>query len=109
MSTNLYRLAHPITSLRVEDNGGHAKITVFTNHKNSGTLVVDSREVSEDVFRLLYTFRGESIGVWSVGLRGYQCLDWWKGEPARTTQLIAEEGYLCKIVDGKVQIEYGRE
>jgi hypothetical protein len=41
MSTSYYRFKRPITCVRIETEGTHEKVTVWVNHQNSGTLVVD--------------------------------------------------------------------
>jgi len=40
MSTSYYRLREPITSLKLKNDGGHDKLTVFENGANCGTLIL---------------------------------------------------------------------
>jgi hypothetical protein len=47
MSTSYYHLKHPITSLRVEMRGEHAHLTIWTNGKNNGTLVLGRDELPD--------------------------------------------------------------
>jgi hypothetical protein len=42
MSTNYYRFKSPITRVQVETKGRHDHVTVWINHQNAGTLVVDN-------------------------------------------------------------------
>ena len=43
MSTEYYRLKHPLTSIRVVENDGHVRITLWEEGANIGTLVVSKR------------------------------------------------------------------
>ena len=44
MSTSYYRLKQPITYLRVEDIGGHNKISIWVAHGLSGELIVPKEQ-----------------------------------------------------------------
>lgn len=44
MSTNYYRLNPPITHLRLEDRGGHDRISIWVDHGLAGSLTVSKRE-----------------------------------------------------------------
>ena len=44
MSTNYYRLSPPVTHLRLEDKGGHDRISIWVNHGLAGSLIVSKRE-----------------------------------------------------------------
>jgi len=41
MSTDYYRFNKPITSIRIESEGSHDKVSVWVDHAASGTLVVN--------------------------------------------------------------------
>uniref|UniRef100_A0A6M3L3G4 Uncharacterized protein n=1 Tax=viral metagenome TaxID=1070528 RepID=A0A6M3L3G4_9ZZZZ len=41
MSTSYYSLREPFTSIRIESNSQHDKITFWSRHGNAGTLTVD--------------------------------------------------------------------
>ncbi|MCX5884333.1 MAG: hypothetical protein NT096_00210 [Proteobacteria bacterium] len=41
MSTSYTRFKKPITKINIETKGPHDKVTVWVNHQNAGTLVVD--------------------------------------------------------------------
>jgi hypothetical protein len=53
MSTNYHQLAPSITSVRVEDTGGHKRLSIWINHALSGTLVFRKEEYSEFISHLL--------------------------------------------------------
>jgi hypothetical protein len=42
MSTSYTRFKKPITCVRIETVGPHDRVTVWINHQNTGTLVVDA-------------------------------------------------------------------
>ena len=44
MSTSFYRLKSPITHLRLEDTGGHDRLSIWVNHAFVGTLTLAYRE-----------------------------------------------------------------
>ncbi len=44
MSTSYQYLKSPITSIRVDRNCSHSRITIFINHANAGTLTVRVEE-----------------------------------------------------------------
>jgi len=60
MSTSYYRLSSPITHLRIEDQVGHDKISVWVNHGLAGALVVSKRETKE-VVRMFVCYEDDSI------------------------------------------------
>ena len=41
MSSSYFRFKKPITCVRIETKGAHDWVTVWVNHQNAGTLVVD--------------------------------------------------------------------
>ena len=51
MSTNYYKFKDPITLVKKEIVGKHAKLTVFINHQNSGTLVVN-KDQGDEIFEM---------------------------------------------------------
>ena len=44
MSTSYYRLASPITHLRIDGSGAHDKISIWVSHGLSGILVIPKHE-----------------------------------------------------------------
>ncbi len=46
MSTSYYRLREPVTSLRIERNETHARLSIWTNHGLAGTLVLRGDELA---------------------------------------------------------------
>jgi len=50
MSTSYYRLKPPITHLRLEDTGGHNRLSIWVDHGLAGTLVLP-KEATRDVIQ----------------------------------------------------------
>lgn len=50
MSTDYYYLEKPITYLKLEDAGGHDKLTIWVNHGLTGTLTLAKRETKEVIW-----------------------------------------------------------
>jgi len=70
VSTEYYRLAKPITSIRTETRGGHTHLSLWLNHAKSGTLVLRNDELSDfldllcgDDRCLLTHYGGKGVGV----------------------------------------------
>ena len=55
MSTSYYKLKEPITSIRIESNERHDKLTIFTRHGNAGMLVLD-RGDGKDIARMFMAY-----------------------------------------------------
>jgi hypothetical protein len=58
MSTSYYRFKAPITNVRVETIGPHDKVTVWVNHQNAGTIVVDAGQ-GRDILKMFNS--GEQV------------------------------------------------
>jgi hypothetical protein len=68
MSTSYYRFKHPITCVRIETEGAHDRVTVWVNHQNTGTLVVDKGTGNDllDLFegkQVMHTYHGGSSNL----------------------------------------------
>lgn len=69
MSKSYYRFKKPITCVRVDSEGKHDKVTVWVNHQNSGTLVVDAEQrpnildiLTDDFNPVLHCYSGGDKG-----------------------------------------------
>ena len=73
MSTSYYRFRTPISSVRIEEGGGHDILTIFESGANSGTLVVSkgkgrtiasffADEVDDNLAPIRTHFGGKGVG-----------------------------------------------
>ena len=93
MATAFYELAKPISSLRIDNNGGHAKVSVFIEGKLAGELVFDSPRTpdpdrSSALRRYLFLLIGEEVAV-RVGIGGGKTA-FTRTKKPRTKQVISE-------------------
>ena len=50
MTTSYYRLKKPVTHLRLDEEKGHDKLTIWINHAQSGTLTLANRETQDAIW-----------------------------------------------------------
>lgn len=100
MSTSYYALRQPITSLRLNDIGGHTEITVFINHVHAGSICARNGRELTSVMRNVFSSTQElyhSNGGWSRYTRPEYML-------SDDAQLISEYGELITV--GEIKEKY---
>ena len=86
MSEWVYEFKEPVTSVRLDDNGGHVTVTVFVNGKQSGKLVVTSPQASgperRELRSLMECFMDRRVArFWRGGAGEEDVVEWdWLGE-----------------------------
>ena len=96
MGTNFYALHDPITSIKLESNGAHTKITIWINHANAGTLTIRNNEVGGFCLAL----RGEQVGKRTAGQDSATKFTFYPGKNLLgTTQHISEYVDLYELRD----------
>ena len=59
MSTSYYRLAPPVTHIRIEERGEHCEVYLWLNHANVGSITVRNDEKKE-LIRLFTLYEDDS-------------------------------------------------
>jgi hypothetical protein len=94
MSTSYYRLREPITSVRVDDIGGHDRISVWIAHGLAGSLVV--RKLETKVILRMFAQEAPSFYVYCDAGRKVRCIMIEEGlEDAEC--LVSESGELFNV------------
>ena len=93
MSTYFNQMRSPWTSIRIEPNPRHLKITMWDGGACSGTLLVDSDNGQE---ALASFFENEPVCQRYAGKDGPKLV---RFEKPRTDQLLSDDGQICSYSD----------
>jgi hypothetical protein len=110
MSTSYTRFKKPITCVRIETVGPHDRVTVWINHQNTGTLVVDAGTGSDilEMFdsgeQVLHCYAGPLTGPDLDGTSKGACV-------VRTDPNISDDEYVISeygVVMTAGEVQKGR-